>query len=49
MERGIVSASRDLRTGDHNRPKLELTRLAIPRRAYTQANMDIVADAVEAV
>ena len=49
MERGIVSASRDLRTGDHNRPKLELTRLAIPRRVYTQAHMDIVADAVEAV
>jgi tyrosine phenol-lyase len=49
MERGIVSAGRDPKTGDHNRPKLELTRLAIPRRVYTQAHMDIVAEAVEAV
>lgn len=49
MERGIVSAGRDPKTGDHNRPKLELTRLTIPRRVYTQAHMDIVAEAVEAV
>ncbi|MFI5255262.1 MAG: tryptophanase, partial [Candidatus Limnocylindrales bacterium] len=27
MERGIASAGRDAKTGDHNRPKLELTRL----------------------
>ncbi|SRR5579875_82562 len=49
MERGIVSAGRDPVTGDHHRPSLELTRLAIPRRVYTQAHMDIVAEAVEAV
>ena len=49
MERGIVSAGRDPQTGDHNRPRLELTRLAIPRRVYTQAHMDIVAEAVEAL
>jgi tyrosine phenol-lyase len=49
MERGIVSAGRNAKTGDHNRPKLELTRLTIPRRVYTQAHMDIVAEAVEAV
>ncbi|MHB1526190.1 MAG: tyrosine phenol-lyase [Candidatus Dormibacteria bacterium] len=49
MERGIVSAGRDPNTGDHHRPKLELTRLAIPRRVYTQAHMDVVAEAVEAV
>jgi tyrosine phenol-lyase len=48
MERGIVSAGRDPRTGDHNRPRLELTRLTIPRRVYTQAHMDIVAESVEA-
>jgi tyrosine phenol-lyase len=49
MERGIVSAGRDSQTGEHNRPRLELTRLTIPRRVYTQAHMDIVAEAVEAL
>jgi tyrosine phenol-lyase len=49
MERGIVSAGRDPKTGDHRRPKLELTRLAIPRRVYTQAHMDVVAEAIKAV
>jgi tyrosine phenol-lyase len=49
MERGIVSAGRDPETGDHRYPKLELTRLTIPRRVYTQAHMDVVAEAVEAV
>ena len=48
MERGIVSAGRDPETGDHRRPALELTRLAIPRRVYTQAHMDVVAEAVKA-
>ncbi len=48
MERGIVSAGRDPKTGEHHYPKLELTRLAIPRRVYTQAHMDIVAEAVQA-
>ena len=49
MERGIVSAGRDPTTGDHHRPKLELTRLTIPRRVYTQAHMDVVAESVKAV
>jgi tyrosine phenol-lyase len=48
MERGIVSAGRNPATGDHNRPRLELTRLTIPRRVYTQAHMDVVAEAVKA-
>ncbi|SDL34575.1 tyrosine phenol-lyase [Tessaracoccus oleiagri] len=47
MERGIVSAGRDPVTGEHRRPKLELTRLTIPRRVYTQAHMDVVAEAVK--
>ncbi len=49
MERGIVSAGRDLRTGDHRYPRLELTRLAVPRRVYTEAHMDVVAESVRAV
>jgi len=48
MERGNVSAGRDPETGDHRYPALELTRLAIPRRVYTQAHMDVVAEAVKA-
>ncbi|NND83804.1 MAG: tyrosine phenol-lyase [Acidimicrobiia bacterium] len=46
MERGIVSAGRDKTTGDHHRPKLELVRLTIPRRVYTQAHMDVTAESV---
>lgn len=46
MERGVVSAGRDPATGDHRYPKLELVRLTIPRRVYTQAHMDVVAEAV---
>jgi len=49
MERGIASAGRDPETGDHRYPKLELTRLTIPRRVYTQAHMDVVAESVKAV
>jgi tyrosine phenol-lyase len=49
MERGVVSAGRDPQTGDHRYPALELTRLTIPRRVYTQAHMDVVAEAVKAV
>jgi tyrosine phenol-lyase len=44
MERGIVSAGRDPRTGDHRYPKLELVRLTIPRRVYTNLHMDVVAE-----
>ena len=46
MERGIISAGRDLKTGENRHPKLELVRLTIPRRVYTYAHMDIVAKAV---
>ena len=49
MERGVVSAGRNPQTGDHNYPKLELVRLTIPRRVYTQAHMDVVAESVAAV
>ena len=49
MERGVVSAGRDPATGDHHFPKLELVRLAIPRRVYTQAHMDVAAESVVSV
>ena len=46
MERGIVSAGRDPETGKNRYPKLELVRLTIPRRVYTQAHMDVTAESV---
>lgn len=49
MERGIVSAGRNKDTGENYLPKLELVRLTIPRRAYTQAHMDVVAESVQRV
>ncbi|MCE5308073.1 MAG: tyrosine phenol-lyase [Acidobacteriales bacterium] len=49
MERGIVSAGRDKDTGLEYRPKLELVRVTIPRRVYTQAHMDVVAESILAV
>jgi tyrosine phenol-lyase len=48
MERGIVSAGRNEK-GENYSPELELVRLTIPRRVYTQAHMDVVAESVEEV
>lgn len=47
MERGNVSAGRDAQTGKNRRPKLELVRLTIPRRVYTDRHMDVVAYSVK--
>lgn len=49
MERGIVSAGRNSATGRNNTPKLELVRLTIPRRVYTDRHMDVVAASVIAL
>jgi tyrosine phenol-lyase len=49
MERGIVSAGRQKDTGADNKPELELVRLTIPRRVYTQAHMDVVFESVAEV
>jgi len=49
MERGNVSAGRDPQTGDNRRPNLELVRLTIPRRVYTQAHMDVTAECIARV
>ncbi|HPP39222.1 MAG TPA: tyrosine phenol-lyase [Candidatus Kapabacteria bacterium] len=46
MERGIVSAGRNKETGEEYKPKLELVRLTIPRRVYTQSHLDLVAYSV---
>jgi len=47
MERGIVSAGRDPLTGENRRPRLELVRLTIPRRVYTDRHMDVVAYSIQ--
>lgn len=46
MERGAVSAGRDPETGENILPSLELIRLTIPRRVYTQAHMDVTVESV---
>lgn len=46
MERGAVSAGRNKETGENYMPKLELVRLTIPRRVYTQAHMDVTGEGV---
>lgn len=49
MERGGVSAGRDKETGKNLFPALELVRLTLPRRVYTQAHMDVTAESVIAL
>ncbi len=46
MERGVVSAGRDPNTGQNRKSRLELVRLTLPRRVYTQAHMDVTAESV---
>ena len=46
MERGAVSAGRAPETGQNVYPSLELVRLTIPRRVYTQAHMDVTAESI---
>ncbi len=46
MERGVVSAGRNKETGEDYMPELELVRLTVPRRVYTQAHIDVVAASV---
>ncbi|KPK82454.1 MAG: tyrosine phenol-lyase [Gemmatimonas sp. SM23_52] len=49
MERGNVSKGRDPETGKNYRPALELVRLTIPRRVYTNDHMQAVAEGVKRV
>jgi tyrosine phenol-lyase len=48
MERGVVSAGRK-KNGANYYPELELVRFTIPRRVYTQAHMDVVAESAASV
>ncbi|MCC6817187.1 MAG: tyrosine phenol-lyase [Saprospiraceae bacterium] len=48
MERGVVSAGRKP-NGENYYPDLELVRFTLPRRVYTQAHMDVVAESVAEV
>ena len=49
MERGNVSKGRNPETGENYRPKLELVRLTIPRRVYTDDHMRAVAEGIRRV
>jgi tyrosine phenol-lyase len=47
MERGNVSKGRNPETGENYRPALELVRLTIPRRVYSNSHFDFVVDGIK--
>jgi tryptophanase len=49
VEIGTLLADRDPITREHRYPKLELVRLAIPRRTYTNEHMDYIAAGIKNV
>ena len=46
MERGAISKGRDKETGENIFPALELVRLTIPRRVYTNSHMEYTAESI---
>ena len=49
VEIGTVMFGSDSKTGEEHPARLELLRLAIPRRVYTQSHMDYVLEAIHLV
>jgi tryptophanase len=49
VEIGGVMAGRDPQTGQERFPRLELVRLAVPRRVYSDAHMAVVVEAARRV
>jgi tryptophanase len=45
----VMFGKTDPKSGEFKPAKLEMVRLAIPRRVYTQSHMDYVVECVEAV
>ncbi|MEW5720181.1 MAG: tryptophanase [Chloroflexota bacterium] len=46
---GVMFAQKDAVTGEVKYPMLELVRLAIPRRVYTQSHLDYIAEVITKV
>ena len=42
----MCRAGADPATGENRRPRLELVRITLPRRVYTQAQMDVTAESI---